>query len=128
MSLFFVFAEPYSSGPKVITSPQDVISHPNRTVFLPCTVENLTPKDYLTWWWISPVNGTRRIFTSQHSSQSPSDGVNTHSDKFEIVGQYDLWVKEVAMEDHGLYICDISGERNYSAAVTVVGKLHWHLY
>ena len=68
------------------------------------------------------MNGTRRIFTSQHSSQLPTDGVNTHPHKFEVVGHYNLVVKDVEFEDHGEFMCDISSEKNYSAALTIVGK------
>ena len=44
------------------------------------------------------------------------------SDKFDIVGHYNLVVKNVDFGDHGEYVCDITELKNHSAALTVIGK------
>ena len=42
--------------------------------------------------------------------------------KYEIQGFYNLYINNVAMQDSGEYICQISGHRNYTASLTYVGE------
>ena len=85
-----------------------------------CTVVGMSHRDTLTWWFKNEL-GANKIFVSNPSSQL--DVVYINSDKYEIKGHYNLFVKNVTFEDGGEYICDVSNHGNYSATLTVVGEL-----
>jgi len=77
--------------------------------------------DSLTWWAPSLSGGHQRIFVSH-----PANGTETRkfdNDKFEIRQHYNLYIKDAQLTDAGSYICEVSGQRNYSADLTVIGGL-----
>ncbi len=92
-----------------------------------CTVEGVSASNVLTWWHYSQTNGYTKIFqshtTTRSSSHTPILSVTNANSKYEIKGFYNLFVHNVDMQsDSGDYICEISGHKNYSASLTVVGE------
>ena len=101
-----------------------------------CTVEGVSATNTLTWWHHHPTKGYTKIFqshssgsngvvSSHHGAAIGSNNMNSRN-KYKIKGFYNLYINNIAMQDSGEYICEISGHRNYSASLTYVGKLiHW---
>ena len=97
-----------------------------------CTVEGISATNTLTWWHHHPTKGYTKIFQSHFFSSSPIGATSSHhgaansninsKNKYEIKGFYNLYINDIAMQDSGDYICQISGHRNYSASLTFVGK------
>ena len=84
-------------------------------------LQGLSHRDTLIWWRHTPTMGYYKIFVSNPSS----DGDNPNylnSDKYEVKGHYNLVVRQLTDMDAGTYICDVTGHKNYSASLTVVGK------
>ncbi len=114
------FSEWYSGDIRILQTPSDVISHRGRTVHFNCTVEGLSHRDSLIWWKYNPSSGYQKLFVSHPSAQE--DPVYLDSNKYEIRGHYNLYIHGVTHIDSGMYMCEISGHRNHTANLTVVGK------
>ncbi|ELT99838.1 hypothetical protein CAPTEDRAFT_226925 [Capitella teleta] len=81
-----------------------------------CTVEGFTHRDSLSWYRKRPNEELELIFTT--------DRGEVEGERYEILGHYDLLVKDVTLDDAALYQCDILGVGNYSAFLTVAGEVY----
>lgn len=105
---------------KVIYRPEDVISpRGSPSVEMNCTVEGMTHRDVLSWW--KTVHGERTLIYTTSPSASQESAFEG-SEKYEIRGHYNLFIKNVVYDDAAVYSCEISGMRNLSAKLTVVGE------
>ena len=96
------------------------MSREREGVLFNCTVDGLSHRDTLTWYRKLPGSNKEKLFTSGTSSQASP--VYLDSNKYEIRGYYNLYIKSALKEDAGEYICEVSGHNNYTAQFTVVGK------
>ena len=88
---------------------------------LNCSVKGMTRTDSLTWWWLPTESAPTIIFVSNPSA-SGSAVVHVDTDKYEIIGHYNLLIKNVEAKDAGKYACELSNRSNYTAYLTVVGE------
>ena len=111
---------------RLVAPPQDTISSEGLDVVINCTVEQMNPADSITWWRYDRFLGYVRIYESHPAVSIKSRGGNVvylNADKYTIIGQYNLLIRNVSLMDGGEYMCELSGRKNHSAFVTVVGKL-----
>ena len=127
-SIIWLFALPseWNTGHiKVLEPPKDAVVHYGSSgVQMDCTVEGMTHRDSLTWWRYTKQGGIQKLYVSNPgllSSQASSD-VYLDSDKYEIRGHYNLYVKNISTGDAGRYMCEVTGLRNYTAELVVVGE------
>ena len=108
----------------MLNPPKDTVSHRDSPgVQINCTVEGMTHRDSLTWWRHSQ-DGYQKLYESNPKVQSSraADPVSMDSQKYEIIGHYNLYIKDIDEEDAGLYICEVMGQANYTAELLVVGE------
>ena len=91
------------------------------SALLNCSVEGMTRIDSVTWWWAPAESAPATIFVSNPSATG-SAAVHLDSDKYEIIGHYNLLIKNVEAKDAGKYACELSNRGNYTAYLTVAGK------
>ena len=106
---------------RVINTPHDAISRSGTSVEFNCTVEGLSARESLTWWHHNPHTGSLKLFTSNPSSNKQLP-YYLDSKKYEIKGKYNIVIRDIGISDSGTYTCEISGYKNYTASLTVVGK------
>ena len=115
-----MFPEFQSGRIHVISAPTDAIVTLGSDVSINCTVDDaLSAGDSLAWWH-QTADGFTRLFLS-HGVES-GDVNLIDAKKYEIQGHYNLLIKSAEFSDAGVYMCEISGHRNYTAEVTVLGK------
>lgn len=120
----------YEAGKvRIISTPQDVLVRVNDSVLFECSVHGLDLDDSLIWRRILPGGDLQTIFIS-HLSEASIASLRSYlnetfqfdHNKYEIRGQYSLYIKQVDFSDGGTYVCDVSGIYNFSAELTVVDK------
>lgn len=120
----------YEAGKvRIIATPQDVLVRVNDSVLFECSVHGLDFGDSLIWRRILPSGDLQTIFISHFSEASIASSFGSYLNetfqfdhiKYEIRGQYSLYIKQVDFSDGGTYVCDVSGIHNFSAELTVVG-------
>ena len=122
MILFdFVLSEWHTGHITVIHRPTDAIAVREEGALFNCTVDGMSHQESLIWWRSVPGEGLKKIFESSSSSQSNPVYLNTN--KYEIRGYYNLYIKSVEIGDAGEYLCEVTGHDPYSAHLTVVGKI-----
>jgi len=104
----------------VISAPKDAIVTQGSDISIDCTVDALAVGDSLAWWHQTPDRFTR-LFLS-HGIE-PGDMNLVDTDKYEIRGHYNLVIKSAEFSDAGVYVCQITGHGNYTAEVSVLGKV-----
>lgn len=121
----------YEAGKvRIIATPQDALVRVNDSVMFECSVRGLDLGDSLIWRRILPSGNLQTIFVSHRSKASTISSLGSYLNetfrfdhiKYEIRGQYSLYIKQVDFSDGGTYVCEVSGIRNFSAELTVVGK------
>ena len=120
--MFLSISEWHTGDIRILATPSDVVSHRGQTVHFNCTVDGLSHRDSLTWWKYNPKTGYTKLFVSHPSATA--DPVYLDTNKYEIRGHYNLYIHDVTHTDSGMYVCDISGEKNHTANLTIVGKLY----
>lgn len=79
----------------------------------------MTSQDNLIWW--------HRPRNTQHYTklfESNPQGSTVKADFVEIVGTFDILVKNVQLEHGGEFVCQLVSMQNYTARLTVAGKMH----
>lgn len=111
-----------------MATPKDSLARVKDGVFFECSAHSLDHGNYLVWWRILPSGNIQTIFISHLSKTAvPSSRRNINETfrfdnmKYEIQGHYGLYIKQVDFSDAGTYVCDVSGQQNISAELTVVG-------
>ena len=102
---------------RVIKQPKDAVSNLGQEVRFNCTVEDMTAQDNLIWW--------HRPFGSQRATklfESNPSGSAVSSQFVEVVGTYDIIVRNVSLEHSGEFMCQLVKMQNYTAQLTVVGE------
>ena len=82
----------------------------------------MTRTDSLTWWWLPVLESAPRTIFVSNPSATGGDAVPLDSDKYEIIGHYNLLIKDVEAKDAGKYACELSNRNNHTAYLTVVGE------
>lgn len=117
INAFLNIYEEYQMGSIYIAAkPKDAIAKVGKSVQLDCAALGLSATDRLTWWVrTAGSTGYRQIFTS-------SNPASYDTSKYEIRGQYSVYVKDVEKSDAGSYVCDVAGQANHSAELIVTSK------
>ena len=114
-----------------MTTPDDSVIQVHDNVRFNCTVEGMTNQDNLIWWFHSRHTNTyTKLFESNPSSRQYSPlsdvrkriEVDVHAVDFEIIGSYDIVVRNALVQHSGRYICELVNLQNYTAELTVVGE------
>lgn len=105
---------------RMLSTPKDVVAQTGQNVVIDCTVEGMTKDDQLTWWRHESSSGSYiQIFDSLTNGGRWARNGSRVMDKYSIVGQFNLMLKSVVVEDGGSYSCHILGLGNYTAVLTV---------
>ena len=102
----------------MLTTPKDTIVVVGSRTVLDCSVVGMAVTDILIWWYTNEQI-YQQIFVT-FGGETESTPVPS-SDRYEIVGQYNLVIKSASFDDAGTYICDITGHKNYSVELSVLG-------
>lgn len=102
-----------------MATPQDTVTQLGSRVNLDCSVTSMSATDSVTWWF-SDGETYQQLFTS--NAGEPGSSALADTDNYEISDQYNLVVKSATFRDAGTYTCEISGYRNYSAELSVLGN------
>ena len=102
----------------MISPPKDAIVTLGSDISIDCTVDALAVGDSLAWWH-QTESGFTRLFLSH--GIAPGDMNLVDTDKYEIQGHYNLVVKSAEFTDAGVYVCELTGYRNYTAKASVLG-------
>jgi Immunoglobulin domain len=105
---------------RILATPKDTITQLDSRVVIECSVTSMSATDSVTWWY-SDGKTYQRLFTS--SVVEPESSVVADTESYEISDQYNLVIKSAKFRDAGTYICEISGHRNYTAELSVLGIL-----
>lgn len=95
----------------------------SRTVF-DCSVVGMAATDTLTWWYTNDKTYQQLFVATGGETESARV---PYSDRYEIVGRYNLAIKSTSFEDAGTYICEITGHKNYSVELSVLGMTSHHI-
>lgn len=117
----------YQTGDiRIVSVPKDSLASVGDDVQLDCSVHGLAPGDSLIWWHNHPDGQHQKIFISnpvsveRESSVNMDDVYRFDSEKYEIRGHYNLYIRDVDFNDSGTYTCEIMRHQNYSIELTVV--------
>ena len=114
------FVEFQTGRVRVLTTPKDTIVVVGSRTVLDCSVVGMAATDSLIWWYTND-HIYQQIYVT-FGGETESTPV-PNSDRYEIVGQYNLVIKSASFDDAGTYICDITGHKNYSVELSVLGML-----
>ena len=131
-----IWTEQHTGTARAVTTPHDDIVQTRSSVRFNCTVEGMRNQDNLIWWHHNvQTNVHTKLFESNPSSEfvpvSPMKNhmeLDTNTIDFEIIGSYDILVKNVDVQDSGRYVCELVNLQNYTADLTVVGTSSMHFW
>ena len=103
---------------QVVATPKDTISVVGSRVVLECSVISMSANDIVTWWYYDGRT-YEQLFVSNTGESGTS--LITNTDNYNIPGQFNLIIQSARFENSGIYVCDISNHRNYSADLPVLG-------
>ena len=103
---------------RVLETPTDSISLLNSRVVLKCSVIGVSSINSVIW---SFDDGQTRQQLFEAVGGDAGSFITTNSEKYEVVGYYNLVIKSATFEDAGKYICEVTGLKNYSAELSVLG-------
>jgi len=104
---------------RVLTTPKDTIAAVGSRIVLDCSVVGIAATDSFIWWYTDDRQTYEQLFVTSGGETESSPVPIT--DKYEIVGQYNLAIMSANFEDAGTYICEITGHKNYSVELSVLG-------
>jgi len=106
----------------VIDEPRSVVVATGTSALLNCSVEGMTRIDSVTWWWAPAESAQPATIFVSNPSASDREAVHLDSDKYKIIGHYNLLIKNVEAKDAGKYACELSNRSNYTAYLTVASE------
>ena len=120
-SAFIVISGVASAGLQITRKPSDIAVVIGSDVILPCTVPQLGSHHLV--WQRSRNNQTGELLFDSNMTKI----LHSNPNKFSIHGQYDLEVKDVQVEDAGIYGCGTANQAQfYTGLLMVVGKFTNH--
>lgn len=106
----------------MLLSPRDTVAQTGQSVIIDCAIEGMRKDDRLIWLRQNLGSESHIKIFDTTDARLPSANTTAAKRKYSIVGQYNLEIKSVAMDDAGVYHCLISGLGNFSANLAVVRK------